>query len=164
MRYNKENMMNNKVTVDSLDKQIAKLLAKDGRLSAEQLAKQLQVSAATVRRRMDRLMKNDMLRIVAVVNPADFGYSIRAVLALNVLHDQLESTIQELNKQQEIQWMATSTGRYNVLVATLFPSLDALSDFIVKVLPAFKGVKDVETFICLNQVKENFNRLSTPFI
>jgi len=157
-------MTSNKITVDSLDKQIAKQLAKDGRLSAEELAKRLKVSAATIRRRMDRLMKNDVLRIVGVVNPADFGYSIRAVLALNIINDKLESTIQELNKRPEIQWMATSTGRFNVLVATLFPSLDALSDFIVKVIPSFKGVKDVETYILLNQLKENFNRLSTPFL
>jgi Lrp/AsnC family transcriptional regulator, regulator for asnA, asnC and gidA len=157
-------MSENELTADSLDKQIAKELANDGRLSAEELAKRLHVSAATVRRRLERLMKNDMLRIVAVVNPADFGYSIRAVITLNVAHDGLESTIQDLNKRPEIQWMATSTGRYNVLVATLFPSLDALSDFIVKVISTLKGVKDVETFILLNQVKENFNRLSTPFI
>jgi Lrp/AsnC family transcriptional regulator for asnA, asnC and gidA len=157
-------MKNEKVAVDSLDKQIANQLANDGRLNAEVLAKRLHVSDATIRRRIDRLMKNDMLRIVGVVNPADFGYSIRAVLTLNVAHDKLESTIQELNKRPEIQWIATSTGRYNVLSATLFPSLDALSDFIVKVIPTIQGIKDVETFICLDQVKQNFNRLSTPFL
>ena len=157
-------MKNNIYTVDSLDKKIVNELTINGRMSAGKIAKKLHKVPATIRRRINRLMKNDILRIVGVVNPTKFGYSIRAVLTLNVTHNKLETTIKELHARPEIQWMATSTGRHNIIAGTLLPSLDALSYFIAKVLPSFKGIKDVETFVCLDQVKESFIHISTPLV
>ena len=55
--------------IDSLDEQLITLLGEDASKSSKALAKQLNVSQATIRRRIKDLMNSGALRIVGVVEP-----------------------------------------------------------------------------------------------
>jgi Lrp/AsnC family transcriptional regulator for asnA, asnC and gidA len=138
---------------DGVDEQIVRLLGEDGRQSSEQIAKKLNISAATVRRRIKKLLENDLLHIVGVVDPADFGFPLPAVIAMDVIPEKLEFTLQELSDLPEIKWMATTIGRYDVIAGVRFRSLDFLSKFVTQTLPQITGVKDCETFVCLKGAK-----------
>ena len=138
---------------DSIDKQLVRLLGRDAKQSNEELAKQLNISSATVRRRMKKLIQNGMLHIVGVVDPGDFGLPQASVIAIAVTPDKLESTIEELNKRSEIRWVTTSTGRYDIIAGARFPSIDSLSDFKLRVLSKMDGIKDIEMFIALKHTK-----------
>ncbi|MFQ5874857.1 MAG: Lrp/AsnC family transcriptional regulator [Dehalococcoidia bacterium] len=61
---------------DSLDEQLVHLLEWDARQSSEALAKQLQVSPSTVRRRIRKLMQSGILRTVAFVDPTKLGFPL----------------------------------------------------------------------------------------
>ena len=54
------------IKTDLIDEKIVRILGEDGRQTSEQIAKELNISAATVRRRIKKLVENDMLRFVAV--------------------------------------------------------------------------------------------------
>ena len=147
------------IALDSIDEKLVRLLGKNAQQSYEQLAKQLNISAATVRRRLRKLIQNNLLSIVGVVDPSDFGLPLGAVITIDVVHDKLESTLEELSKQPEIRWVATTTGRYDVIIGGRFRSLDSLSDFTLKVLGKMKGVRSSETFIQLKHIKGGQVRL-----
>ena len=144
--------------IDSVDEQIVRLLGKDARQNSETLAKQLNLSAATVRRRLRRLIHSDLLSIVGVVEPSDFGFPLIAVIALDVDHGKVESALEELSKRTGVRFVSTTTGRYDIIILARFRSTEYLSEFVTKELANLEGVKDSETFICM-QVKKG---LRTP--
>ncbi|GAH47789.1 unnamed protein product, partial [marine sediment metagenome] len=73
-------------TLDSIDIQIVRLLGQDARQDSETLAKQLNISSATVRRRLRKLFRDEFLHIVGVVDPTKFGFPVAVVIALDVAH------------------------------------------------------------------------------
>ncbi len=87
--------------IDPIDKRLVRLLEQDAQQSSETLAKQLNLSAATVRRRLRKLIRSDLLRIIGVVDPANFGFPLIAVITLDVSHDKVELAMEELSKQPE---------------------------------------------------------------
>jgi len=141
---------------DSIDEQLVRLLGQDGRQSSETLAKQLDLSAATVRRRLKKLFRNKLLYITGVVDPAKFGFPLAAVIALDISHDKLESAIEMLANQPEITWISVITGRFDIIACARFRSTDRLSEFIAKGLARVEGVKNSETFICLDVKKGRY--------
>lgn len=147
-------------TPDSFDKQLISLMGQDARQSSEALAKKLKVSSATVRRRLRKLVRNDLLHIVGVIDPADFGLPLAAVIALNVDNDKLEAAMDGLVNRPEIKWASTTTGRFDIVAIARFPSTDSLSDFLTDQLCKIEGVRDSETLVCLDIKKGRFTTLS----
>ncbi len=139
--------------IDSVDEQIVRLLGKDARQSSETLAKQLNLSAATVRRRLRKLIRSDLLSIVGVVDPASFGFPLLVVITLDVSHDKLKLAMEELSKRPEVKFVSTITGRYDMIAIALFHSTDCLSQFVTDELAKLEGVRDSETFVCLEVKK-----------
>lgn len=148
------------VKPDAIDEKLIHLLSQDARQSSEALAKQLKLSAATVRRRMRKLIQDGLLHIIGVADPAKFGFPVTAVFAVDADHDVLESTMHTLVLEPEIRWAATTTGRFDIIAVARFRSNELLSEFMSKKLTKIQGIKDVETFLCL---EVNKGRL-VPFI
>ena len=142
--------------MDSIDRQIIALLGQNARQSSEEVAKQLNLSSATVRRRIRSLIKRDLLRIIGVGDPGSFGFSLAVCIAFDVEHDKLESTMAALIKKPEIKWAATTTGRFDIIVLANFSSTDYLSEFLKRDLSNIEGVKDYETLVCLEVAKGRY--------
>ena len=145
---------------DSIDEQIVKLLGQDARQNSKSLAKQLNLSAATVRRRLRELIRNKSLRIVGAVDPTSFGLPVAAVITLDVSHDKLASAMEGLVSQPEIIWVSTTTGRFDIIAFGRFTSTDSLSKFLTDQLSKMEGVRNSETFLCLDVKKGRFVVLS----
>ena len=62
--------------IDRVDCEIIRLLQKDGRIANTDIAKKVGISEATVRSRLDRLVKENYIQIVAVSNPMKLGFKI----------------------------------------------------------------------------------------
>ncbi len=67
--------------IGQMDEQLVHLLQQDARQTSEVLAKKLNVSTTTVRRRMRKLIQSGFLRITAVVDPSKVGFSLPAATA-----------------------------------------------------------------------------------
>ncbi len=139
--------------VDSVDEQIVRLLGRDARQNSETLAKQLNLSAATVRRRLRKLIRSDLLRIVGVIEPDKFGFPLMVVITLDVVHGKVELAMEELSKLPEVRFVSTITGRYDIIIIARFRSNKSLSDFVVKELAKMEGIRDSETLVCLEVKK-----------
>ncbi len=135
---------------DSIDEKLALLLGEDGRQSSETLAKKLKVSSATVRRRLRILIHSGALKLIALVDPTKFGFPVTVVITLSVTHDKLKVALDFLSDLPETKWVSTTTGRYDIVVLAQFRSNDRLSEFMMKELANVEGLKDSETFICLD--------------
>ena len=141
---------------DSIDEQIVRLLGQDARQNSETLAKRLNLSSATIRRRLKKLFRSDSLRIVGVVDPARFGLPLAVVITLDVSNDKLESAVELLANRPEIEWVSSTTGRFDIVALGRFSSAGGLSEFLTNQLAQIEGVRNSETFICLDVSKGRF--------
>lgn len=141
---------------DSVDVKLVQLLGQSARQSSKSLAEQLHLSSATVRRRLRKLVQSGTLNIVGIVDPTKFGLPLAAMVALNVAHDKLEAAVETLANRPEIRWVSTTTGRFDIMALGRFNSTDNLSDFLLNHLAGIEGVRDTETFICLDLRKGRY--------
>jgi len=140
-------------TVDYLDDQLMQLLRQDARQSPNLLAKQLNVSPTTIRRRTNKLIRDGIIRIVGISDPIKLGYSIPALISLDVVHDKLNFVMQKLADKPQISFLSTTTGRYDILALARFKSHEELSSFIEVDLGTLEAVKNIEISICLHVAK-----------
>ena len=69
--------------IDNVDRQILALLVEDGRRTYDDIAQQVALSAPAVKRRIDRLRRQGLLRgFTAIVDPAAMGTSTEALIEL----------------------------------------------------------------------------------
>ncbi len=141
---------------DSIDEQLVRLLGQDARQNSETLAKQLKLSSATVRRRLRKLFRSDLLHIVGVIDPTKFGFPVAVVITLDVAHNKLESAMEALAKRPEVLWLSITTGRFDIIALAGFRSTNGLSEFVTKELAQLEGVRNSETFVCLDVKKGHY--------
>ena len=141
---------------DSLNQRIIRLLHQDGRQSSNVLAKQLGVSSATVRRRIKKLVQSGLLRIVALVDPDKAGFPFMAVIALDVVHDKIDTALKMVAARPEVIWVSATTGRFDVMAIAHFATSNDFSEFLREELAKIDGLKDSETFLCLHIEKGRY--------
>ncbi|MFC2025082.1 Lrp/AsnC family transcriptional regulator [Chloroflexota bacterium] len=145
---------------DSTDKKLVRLLGQNARQNSETLAKRLNISAATVRRKLRKLINSDALRIVGLVDPSKFGFPLAVMIALDIEHDKLELALDMLVNRPEVKWVSPTTGRFDIIAIARYPSTESFSDFMIKELAHMEGVKNSETFICLDVKKGHYGALA----
>ncbi len=135
--------------VDSLDEKLIRLLQQDAHRSSEVLAKQLDVSPATVRRRVGILLRKGVVQIVAIPDPEKVGLHLAVIIALKVDYDGLKEVMSALTAYREVSWACTTTGRFDILAMARFHATEELTRFLKSELTKIDGIRDSETFVCL---------------
>lgn len=139
--------------LDSLDKTLVKLLQTDARQNSNALAKHLGVNSSTIRRRIEKLLKDEVIRFVVIPDPKKIGLPLQAVVAFDVAEDMLKSVLEKLGNLEEVQWLTVTTGRFDVLASIWVPSTEELFHFLEEFVAKLEGVRNTETFICLHVEK-----------
>jgi DNA-binding Lrp family transcriptional regulator len=98
--------------MDSLDRQILALLVDDGRRTYDDIARQVALSPPAVKRRVDRLRKQGVLRgFTAVVDPAALGASTEALIELFFAPGTpLDAVAEQLRSHPEVVEAWSVTG------------------------------------------------------
>ncbi|MFC1941471.1 Lrp/AsnC family transcriptional regulator [Chloroflexota bacterium] len=139
--------------IDSLDKKLITLLEQDARQSIERLANQLGVSPSTISRRIEKLVKNNVIRIMARPEPTKINLPLSVIVAFDIAHDKLNSVTKILSSRQEVRWLAVTSGRFDIFALMWFPSTEELFHFMQDEVGKLEGVRNTETFISLQVVK-----------
>ena len=142
--------------LDSVDEQLIRLVQWDGRQSSEKLAKSLNVSATTVRRRLRTLIRGGVLRIAALADVQKAGFPFVTLITLDVEHGKVETAAELLAAHQRVTWVSITTGRFNIVGLGVFRSAEELSSFLQTELPKMQGIRNVETLVCLDVKKGHY--------
>ncbi|MFC1961597.1 Lrp/AsnC family transcriptional regulator [Chloroflexota bacterium] len=142
-----------------LDDKLIRMLQEDGRQSSNVLAKKLGVSSATVRRRIKKLVQSGLLKIVGLVDPDKAGLPFVAIIAVDVVHDKLSEAVKAITAYPEVIWIAATTGRYDIIALAHFAESEQFSNFLREELGRIEGVRDSETFLCLQVAKGRYQYL-----
>jgi Lrp/AsnC family transcriptional regulator for asnA, asnC and gidA len=153
----RNNSSNKKKPLDQIDRQMIELLQKDGRIPNTEIAKQLGVSEATVRSRLNRLIDEGYIQIVAVSNPIKLGFKIVGILRIKVDIGKIESVTRELSKIKSIWFVVHATGDSDIYTEFVAKSLDELNDLIFNRIYKIKGVVRTETSLILKYIKRRYD-------
>lgn len=141
--------------LDGLDRRILHALRFDGRLSNAEVARQVEVSEGTVRRRISALRAAHVLNVVAITDPRASGY-LHALVGIRADGDAVIGVAQELTERPEVPYVALSMGSFDIWVGALFPSTDAWLEFRTR-LGKLAGVRKTEPFLITRILKQNFH-------
>ena len=142
--------------MDELDRRIIALLQMDGRASNAKIAREVGVSEGTVRRRLRRLIQDDVVNVVAVPNLEKLGYATTALIGLQTGPGKSDSVAEAIAGLQEAHYVAVTTGAYDVFVWAGLESAEGLGDFLRAKIGIIDGVQRTETFVNLSIKKRTY--------
>jgi len=144
--------------LDELDFALIALLQENGRRSTSEIARLVETPESTVRRRIDRLLRDELVRVVAVVeDPSRLGLEVHASFAMRIApHDEKE-VIQQLVACDEIRWVAATTGSMNLLAEGFFHSIEHLRSFQASQMVISDTIVEFHVNIILGLYKNRFD-------
>lgn len=143
-----------KMQLDEIDYKIIHALQKNGRASYKHIARSIGVSDGTVRFRTERLMKNNILRISASINPLYFENSIVAQVGINLEKRANRMVMETISTFKGVQSVSNVTGRYDLVIEVFVNSRSELRTFLVEELSTIKEICSSESFIYLEAVNK----------
>ncbi len=142
--------------MDDLDAKIIEILQKDGRASNAGIARDVGVSEGTVRRRLKRLIDEKYFSVVAMTDPVKMGYHSEGLIGIQVDPDKIDQVAAELSKLEEVNWVAATTGAYDVFAWGTFRSAEDMGVFLRTKVGKITGVRRSETFVSLAVKKRTY--------
>jgi len=140
--------------LDSLDREIICILQRDGRASNVEIARRAGVSEATVRKRLDRLISDRAIRVVAIPNAVDVGFSTVTFITLEVDLAHVKQIADQLGRLPEVRAIHYTTGESDLILEAWFPSSDDLLRFLTQHAASIPGIKRTATSHVLRTLKD----------
>jgi Lrp/AsnC family transcriptional regulator for asnA, asnC and gidA len=139
-----------------LDANIITLLQSNARCPNTEIARQLGVAEGTIRNRIARLLKDEVITFGVWPNPLKIGYQTYAFIEIQVNPPDLEEVAERLATFPEIAFVGICTGSFDIHVAALFYSNEHMYELITKRLNHVKGVLRTSTSTVMRIVKREF--------
>ncbi len=120
---------------DEIDKEILRLLQKDGRMPYKDIAEKINKAPATVKNRISKMMEMGIVRaFVPLLNYKALGYGVSAIILIQAKPGKINDLIKILMDEGNINFVYEITGEYDVIVIGRFRNEEHLSEFVRKVL------------------------------
>ncbi len=142
--------------VDDLDRRIIKMLQVNGRLTNTEIARALDITETTVRKRIAHLLDEKLMNIVAVATPEAVGGTLSAIMGLSVELTAMHSVGDLVRTYPEVRYVGMSAGRFEIIVEAFFVDQEHLLEFVTDRLGTVPGITNVETSIILKVVKFSY--------
>jgi Lrp/AsnC family transcriptional regulator for asnA, asnC and gidA len=119
------------MSVDQLDLRIIRSLDGDGRKPFKQIAEELSVSDSTVRKRINRMQEDGIIKEFNVLlNYQALGRIIKAFIGLRVNPGKLKEIVEHLERNPDIQVLYRTTGDVDLFVELICRDMEELNDFL----------------------------------
>jgi Lrp/AsnC family transcriptional regulator for asnA, asnC and gidA len=142
--------------MDDLDTKIVTLLQEDGRQRNTEVARRLGLAEATVRKRIERLLREGVLRFGVWTDPLKVGYGTYAIIEIQVDPPRIERAAETLAQFPEIFFLGISTGSFDVFASALFRSSEHMYEFMTKRLTRVPGIQRTVTNSIVRILKREF--------
>ena len=143
--------------LDAVDRKMIALLQKDGRIATQALARAVGVSEVTARRKLRRLIGDNIVQIVAAVDPFQIGYESPVIIGLKVDRARVDEIAQKLCEHPSIRYVGAATGNSDLIVEVVAASNHELAEFLLGYLSTIPGIQDTETSLVLRIYKQSWD-------
>ena len=146
--------------LDDIDLKILQELFKDGRKSFVEIAKDTKLSSVGVKKRIEKLLRQDIVRIQGFMN-IEKMYAMSAVIGVEANSKTLTELVERFSRSHFVYMLVRTSGRYNLVVGVLASDLGSLESFITKEIRDKKGVKQIE--VSVGELPLIPKRVAPPF-
>ncbi len=147
--------------LDLIDRRILALLRDEGRRPNAEIARTVGISEPTVRKRLERMLQNGVLRVLAVLDAAATGYPVDAIIGIRVQTGYLRSVGTQLAAIDQVAYVGYVTGSYDIIIEALLRTNEELFEFLSAGLAHIDGIVASETFTVLDTEKFSYMWLPT---
>ena len=155
--------MTNQIRLDAVDRRILRVLQAEGRVTYDELASQVSLSASAALRRVKRLEEAKVIAgYVALVAPERVGLGLTAYINVRLekhteTHKRNPMDLFRASVQTwpEVVECAALTGEMDYLLRVMVEDMAHYSRFIMDTLLKHPSVQDCKTSFVLDRVKNN---------
>ncbi|WP_236060127.1 Lrp/AsnC family transcriptional regulator [Actinacidiphila acididurans] len=141
--------------MDAVSKAIIEQLQEDGRRPYAAIGKAVGLSEAAVRQRVQKLLDQGVMQIVAVTDPLTVGFRRQAMVGISVEGD-IDPVAEALAALDEVEYVVITAGSFDLLVEIVCEDDDHLLELINKRIRALPGVRSTESFVYLKLRKQTY--------
>ncbi|KRO94546.1 MAG: Lrp/AsnC family transcriptional regulator [Proteobacteria bacterium] len=130
------------------------LLQQNGRRSISDLAKQLNLSRATVQQAMERLERSGVIQGYTVkINPHYDQQRVSAYVMISAVSQKTPDIIRQVQKHPQVDMLCTISGQYDLMAMVTESTTEAL-DRAIDSIAALDGVEKTLSHIVLSRKKD----------
>ena len=139
--------------IDEIDIRIMSRLLVNARMSNSDIAKDLKLSEATVRRRIKNLVEKNIIRGFSVfIDYRLIENTVKAYIHIKVQSDLIDKVLKKIGQHKRVIALYRVTGPYDLMCVSLFVGMPELQEFIDSFLK-MEGVREIETQIIMTAYK-----------
>ncbi|HET91543.1 MAG TPA: Lrp/AsnC family transcriptional regulator [Chloroflexi bacterium] len=112
------------------------------------------VTERTVRYRLDRLIKEKIIRVSAVVNPKAIGLPVIADVFLEVEPGRLMEVAHKMLEFESVSYVAGSTGDRDLSIQIIARDNEELFNLVTEVIGQVPGVRKTTTLLVPMTLKD----------
>lgn len=141
--------------LDPIDAALIGHLQRNGRRPYTQLAREVGLSEAAVRQRVQRLIESNTMQIVAVTDPLQLGLHRQAMILIKVEGD-VRDVAAELAAFDEVDYLVMTAGSVDLLAEVVVSDDEALLALLNDRIRSVPGVIGTESVIYLKLTKQTY--------
>jgi Lrp/AsnC family transcriptional regulator for asnA, asnC and gidA len=142
--------------LDDADKAIIELLQDDGRMPYTRLAAAVGLSETAVRQRVQNLVDDNVVQIVAVTDPLRLGFTRQAMVGVQTEGD-IRAVADTLAAIPEIDYVVFTSGSFDLLFELVCEDDDHLLTLLNDKVRSIPGIRSTETFTYLRLHKQTYS-------
>jgi Lrp/AsnC family transcriptional regulator for asnA, asnC and gidA len=142
--------------LDDADKALIELLQEDGRTPYTRLAAAVGLSEAAVRQRVQHLVDDNVVQIVAVTDPLRLGFRRQAMVGVRTEGD-IRAVADTLAGIPEIDYVVFTSGSFDLLFEIVCEDDERLLALLNDKVRSIPGVRSTETFVYLKLHKQTYS-------
>lgn len=128
-------------------------LRRDGCITNTKLARDLGINAATVSKRIDAMLRENLFAIRGVPNPYKIGHRVHAFITLDIDLKKVKSVCAKLVDNPNVSTLLTTFGRFDLILIVDFSNSEMLLDFVKKEISQIEGINEIN-FNFVSEIKK----------
>ncbi len=138
--------MKSKINLDNTNRFLISELIKNGRVKYTTLAKKLNVTPAAIKERIERLIRNRVIRPTVVINTIEM-FPIKANIGVEADAEGVNILVKKLRNSPLVVQMTRTSGNHNLTMAVVAESYQQLEMFLDHQIRSEPGIRHVEVNI-----------------
>jgi Lrp/AsnC family transcriptional regulator, regulator for asnA, asnC and gidA len=141
--------------IDEINLRIIDILSRDASRPFVEIAKELEISDATVHMRVRRLLASGIIRKFTIsTDNRLLGYGHVAFMGINIKEGSVDEVTASLSQFDEVLELHEMYGQFDLLLKIGAKSLDEMRDIVVNKIRVIPQITDAELMTVLKTTKE----------
>ncbi len=142
--------------MDTVDIAIIQELQTNGRKPFTEIAQKLEISEATVRNRVNKLIDKQVFQIVGLMSPHRLGFNSPAMVSVAIQPGKVETAAKQLATFEEVSYLIMISGEFDLMVEVMCKDKEHFVEFFNQKLSKVTGVQRTQTSFILHTYKLSY--------